>query len=119
MNSEKYDEVMRLIDEEIKKGNVIRISKPFLFALNGNVQQATLLTYLVEKNAKNFGNEVYATFSEIEDKLLIEREDVMDAIISFGEKMWLRQFTITGESIEVSLYLEKIARDVGGINGRR
>lgn len=112
MNSEK---VTRLIGEDA----LILIYKPYLLALNGNVQQAMLLTYLVEKNTKNFGYKVSLTFSEIKEKLLIEKGNVMDAFISFGDKMWLHQFTITEESIEVALNLEKIARDVGDINGRR
>ena len=116
MNRKKlklYD-ATRLVGED-----VIRVYKPFLFALNGNTRQAIFLTYLVNKNANHFGDDVSVTFSEIEDKLLIENADVIRCINSFGEKMWIRQFTITDENIEIILNLEKIARDVGGFNDRR
>lgn len=112
MNSKK---VKSIIGED----TVIRIYKPFLFAMNGDVKKSILLTYLVEKNAENFGDKVPLTFSEIKEKLLIDLNDAVEYIISFCKKMWLHEYTMTEEGMEITLNLEKISRDVGGINGRR
>lgn len=114
MNRKKLYDVTGLVGED-----VIRVYKPFLFALKGNTLQAIFLTYLVNKNANRFGDVVSLTFSEIEDKLLIEKSDAICCIASLIDKMWIRQFTIADDNIEITLNLKKIAIHVGDVNDRR